>query len=195
VVDFDIFGDLLSCLTGVEANTGSGWGARCTAGNCTSITGNMAANASLTVQARLTNGPRSSPAAQVTLIADSIAPAAILSPTQVIAAGQPFLQGTSSDPLPRGRRAAARGGESGRRSLCAGAGGVVRGSQPARALRSAEAGDWLFPVRLGELDGEIVAGGCAGRGSGGQCGRSLPPRRSRWIRLGQLCRRRKKARR
>jgi hypothetical protein len=156
VVDFDIFGDLLSCLTGVEANTGSGWGARCTAGNCTSITGNMAANASLTVQARLTNGPRSSPAAQVTLIADSIAPAAILSPTQVIAAGQPFLQGTSSDPFPAG-------GVPQRVEVSLDGGPfvpvqVASSADPSRrALRSGEAGQWLFPVRLGSVDGQAIA--------------------------------------
>ncbi|MBX3001788.1 MAG: VCBS repeat-containing protein, partial [Caldilineaceae bacterium] len=155
VVDFDIFGDLLSCFTGVEANTGSGWGARCTAGNCTSLTGNMAANASLTMQARLTNGPRTSPAAQVTLIADSVAPTVILSPTQVIAAGQPFLQGTSSDAFPAG-------GVPQRVEVSLDGGPfvpvqVAPSTDPSRrSLRSAEAGTWLFPLRLGEVDGETV---------------------------------------
>jgi len=155
LVDFDLFGDLLSCLTGVEANTGNGWGAICETGNCAGITGNIAANASMTVQARLTNGPRSSPAAQVTLIADNVAPTAILSPTQVIAASQPFLQGTSSDAFPAG-------GVPQRVEVSVDGGPFVpvqvapSMDTSRRSRRGGEAGEWLFPLRLGQMDGQTV---------------------------------------
>jgi hypothetical protein len=98
-VPFDL-GPLASCLTGVEVNTGTGWTAYCAAG-CYTYGGNLAANASQPWQFRLRGQQgRTSPLAQVTVVADAVAPTVALSVAASAQRNPHPVQGVAADAFP-----------------------------------------------------------------------------------------------
>jgi hypothetical protein len=140
----------------VEANVGSGWQVACSLGDCTKISGSIQAGTSLVWQARVAgeNGRVSEPISK-TLIADSTAPVAQISPTLVLSGNLAFIQGVTWDTFPDSRAPQrveiSIDGARFRRAFVS-----ATGNQIASAAGGASTTAWRFPLQLSGFDGEAV---------------------------------------
>lgn len=96
-VPFALLGAIPSCLSQLEANTGNGWQALCTAGDCFAVNG-VVAPGTTEWQLRVAgaNGRTSAPRT-VRIVADDSPPVPTLATSLVISQSTPFLRGSVID--------------------------------------------------------------------------------------------------
>jgi hypothetical protein len=167
-IGFDIDpSTLLRCSADLEVNTGAGWQPICRLGECWGWSGEITAQP-IDVQILINSGNGTvSPAIGQTVIADSIAPTASITPSVLLQNGAAIITGLSHDAFPTTQPArrveiSVNGG----RFLPAvqkGIGGSGLRSSTASLQDSAQAAattstaSWAFPVALGQSDGEMIS--------------------------------------
>jgi hypothetical protein len=162
-IDFEIDpSTLLRCAAEVEVNTGSGWQPLCRLGECWGWSGEVTGQP-IDWQILINGGSgNTSPVIGKTIIADSVAPTASITPSVVLQNGKAIITGQSNDAFPTTQPAK-------RVEISVNGGtflpavqkgvGLIGGKRPTNAPNAVEAtstASWSFPVKLDRSDGKTI---------------------------------------